>query len=699
MTNIAIFANAGDFGDLDGDPTLPGGETLTTTPIAFDFELGTAPFFSTVLPDGTVFMGSDSLTDNEVNSTFTGQSVAWYIPSTGEFTSLPLPTTAGNYEALAQNGITGGADVCDVGVATIARRQVPVAVCSVDYHQWLLAEGRFRCWLVFESDGAGGWQLDEARSKTADELAEVPTIGILAFPTTTNVHGETYHIDKGLCEIGEPFRQSGHIPVTFYFKQPGMRSGAVGVIDPETSTLVAWYGLPDFTCSDGTTPDVSPRTIATDPTSVRGAEVFGVIPDVIVGLSGIGFPVHEFAYDADEPDPTQRITPTCAPFIPILDDDSVPFLTYDGRCNALVYGEDGALWVATSRGIGFPAFNSLSYAVWAKTPGVDRSYITSAPTVAGYQNNYPVRVLPDWFLGSTIQTGGVARGITTEPLTGGVVVIGNNGVVSSWHPDFPLVDRANLYTNDFTSDIVGVANVAGSCGVSWDSGDGGRLKVTASGGAFTAATCEVAGLTLPADCEGQSFLCRIPFRCGSVARTFQAAARFRDSGGNSLGGLNTGPAIQGVIGATGTCYFSSRIPVGAVTVDIDFKINGAAALEVHYALNMYGALAPVTHHARVDLALSDLTAGQPGKFQIRGAALDPDRRLLWFVLQQLETTNTCAAYPCVPYSLPQWLFSADIDWLFGDPTAAELESRADTATELESSTDSTAELVSSSRGF
>lgn len=629
--------------------------TFGLFPVDFDLEPGTALFFSAILPDGSLVIGSDSLKDNQINSTYIGQSMSVFDPETGECQTVALPTTTGDLAVVGSNGVTGGADISDVAVVDVGGGDIrPVGVCAVDYRgQQISLHGRFYVWVVLE-EVDGVWQIDLTRSRTADQLATAPTIGPLAFPDTTNTFGEHYAANKGLAEI-DVLPASGHVAITLYFVRSGLRSGAVCVIDPTTSELVAWYQLPDYTGDDASTPTVAPRSMATDPTGTLGAERFAVVPDISGGPHA--FPVHPFTYDATNPDPSARIT-AGTPFLPILDDVDVAYSSLDGRCNTICFGEDGTLYVATSRINGLTAFNSRAYAVFK-----DYSYDDADPLAA-----YPARVLPDWFLGATIAAGAVARGFGRDGDM--LVVVGNNGQVRFWQPDSPLVDRPTIVPNGtFAANVSGWAGVSGSATVAWDSSDGGRMHLDCNPlGGFATGTISTptgtSAVPLPVEARGQSFVVRAKMKPTTTARMVQCAAQFYTSSGAVTGGaLTYGPKRQEVVGSYVECRASYIVPADASYVAVFDRVNSPAQHEGHEVKDVYAALAPFKHGPVLDLAKTAVTSGQLGGFQTRGATIDVPNRRMYTVLQQLETTATCAAYPCPPYLLPQWVYRVNLDLL------------------------------------
>lgn len=667
---VRVYGTPGSFGSLQSRDTLTTGPSLECHDTGLDFEPGAAPFFGAVAPDGCLIIGTDPLTDNQVNSTYVTQSVGVLDPAKTQFRSVVAPTSTGAATMVGGNGVTGGADVSDIAIANVGTGRVPVGVCASDVHgQQFSTKGRHNCWLVFRQDDRGLWVLDAARSKTADQLAV--GLGASAFPDGTNSFGEHFAQNPGLNEA-DVFSASGHVVIACYFPltaTTGKYSGAVLVIDPTTSTVAGWLRLPDFQTADGTLLTVSPRTVACDPSSSLSDERFVVIPDVFVrgGSTSVPFACQEFKYDSTLAlaNIADRVTVTSAPFVAIGDGDDVAYPSYNSRCNAAVFGSDGTLYLARSQAVGLASFNARSLAVWKKTAG-ERSYTTTAPPTAGYENAYAVRVLPDWYVGAQILGGNVARGGAVDPATGAVLVVGQTLVVDSHLPDSPLVNRAeNLPNPSFASNNTGWSNVAGSTAQAWDAGDSGRLKMTATGGAFANATVGtptgLSGLAI-SGWDNQSATVTATVKNNATARTFQCAAQFYDSTGAVVGGgLTYGPKRQGVVGSYVTCAAPYKVPVGAVFAAVFVQVNGPVAAEIHYVGDVSLRLAPFTSARRVDLDGASLTNGQPGRFQPRGLAIDPATRRGYISYQQLDPSGY--AYPVAPQRRPQWIIDVDLDFL------------------------------------
>lgn len=660
MPEVRIYGEPGAFGGLAGRDTLTTGPTLDMVPITDMFEPGTAAWFTAVLPDGTVIVATEPFTDNQVNSTQTAQSVAILDPATEDWQSVKCPSTLGFVDIIGSNGLTGGSDVSDVDVAFNGTELVPVGIATFDYHGWNIAAfGKFRCWLVFEKV-AGVWQLDEARSRTCEELAATPVIGASAFPAGVNGFGESYAQNPGGNEIAV-FPESGHVVIVNYFPltaTTGKHSGSLMVIDPATSELVAFYQLPEFQLADGTPLSVFPRTIATDPTSTLGDERFAFIPDVFnTGTGGaVPFACQEFSYDATAP-VASRLAPTSAPFQPTANGDTAGYAAYNGRCNAMQYGLDGSLHVGQGRTAGLTSFNSWPVAVFVKTAG-EHSYVTDAPPTPGYENSYATYVVPDFSVGALDQGNNVARGWGVDRVSRAMVWVGSGGVVNAYVPDFPLVARAEKLANpDFDANVAfWEASLGSASAPVWSAGDGGRMVVTATGPPFGTATIGSTDFPWVADWPLQSGFAWVEMKAATVARAFQIALQFVRADGSVIAPLTFGPLFTGSTSEYRRAIAAYWVPADAVFVHAVLRINAPAAGEQFYVRAASMALAPFTSLPLIDLDVATLRQGQPGSVGIRGGAIDAPRRRAWIALQQLG-----GVFPSVPVRRPQWLYELDIE--------------------------------------
>ncbi|MDQ8047360.1 MAG: hypothetical protein REI11_22325, partial [Patulibacter sp.] len=78
----------------------------------------------------------------------------------------------------------------------------------------------------------------------------------------------------------------------------------------------------------------------------------------------------------------------------------------------------------------------------------------------------------------------------------------------------------------------------------------------------------------------------------------------------------------------------------------------------------------------VNLGLDQLADRSTVAIGPRKAAEDPASRTLWVPIQQLATTRTCAAWPCTPRALDQWLYGVDLAQVLGPVTRSASASRA-----------------------
>lgn len=142
---------------------------------------------------------------------------------------------------------------------------------------------------------------------------------------------------------------------------------------------------------------------------------------------------------------------------------------------------------------------------------------------------------------------------------------------------------------------------------------------------------------------------------------------------------------RGVLGDRAGCSASSawRGQAWGRACAPDERITAAANLGIARSLDldpatgtvllttMSGSVLPVrtaadgTHAAGrpIDLGLDRLADRSVLRIGPRKAALDAARHVLWIPIQQLATDRTCAAWPCAPASLDQWLYAVDLTQL------------------------------------
>lgn len=287
---VSIFGLDGEVGTAKGQAVTPTGERIRVVPVdGMRFANGMGPFFSTVLPDGTIAMPEISLNISQVATTGKTMSCAFYHPSTG-FYRVVVPTSTGQTETLAVNGSTGvvaavgGADLCDSAVIWDAG--VPVLFClsGIPYRGWRVStNGVYPVLPAFTLDSTTGrWAYDLSRSIFPATLrASDPTNGANVWPNSTNFYGET--VTDGLlpCELAV-LPKSNCLALAIYAPRSGHQWGSVAIVNPVTKQQTAWYEWPNMASTLGWGSTAFTRDINTDPTSTLGDERIMVNLDMFV---------------------------------------------------------------------------------------------------------------------------------------------------------------------------------------------------------------------------------------------------------------------------------------------------------------------------------------------------------------------------------------------------------------------------------
>lgn len=287
---LTVFGQAGKFGAAPASPTTATGnrQRLVEVP-GMSFQPGMGPFFSTVLPDGTVALPQIQLTVNQVSASGTNMSCAFWHPDHGFYTVV-VPTNQGATETLAVNSISGvvsdvgGADICDTTLVYDGVTPVLFGLSAFPYKGWRVATfGVYPVFPAFVLDAATGrWRYDEARSVFASTLqASDPVNGVNVWPNITNFYGETTiqpRLPAELCTLP----RSGHVAVSIYAPRAGHLWASVAVIDLLAKDQKAWLEFPDMTNTFGWGTQGFTRDINADPTSVANDERFVINVDVFM---------------------------------------------------------------------------------------------------------------------------------------------------------------------------------------------------------------------------------------------------------------------------------------------------------------------------------------------------------------------------------------------------------------------------------
>lgn len=287
---LTVFGAAGKFGAAPASPVTATGNRQRLVDVAgMNFQPGMGPFFSTVLPDGTVALPQIQLTVNQVSATGTNMAMSFWHPDDGFYTVV-VPTNQGATETLSVNSISGvvsdvgGADICDTTLVYDGVTPVLFGLSAFPYKGWRVSTfGVYPVFPAFVLDAVTGrWKYDESRSVFASTLqASDPVNGANVWPNITNFYGETT-IQPRLPAEMTTLPRSGHVAVSIYAPRSGHLWGSVVVLDLLTKTQKAWLEFPDMTNTFGWGTNGFTRDINADPTSVANDERFCVNVDVFM---------------------------------------------------------------------------------------------------------------------------------------------------------------------------------------------------------------------------------------------------------------------------------------------------------------------------------------------------------------------------------------------------------------------------------
>jgi hypothetical protein len=178
---VSLYGASGSFGStLTGASQTPTGESFSTSPVpGWSFLPGEAAYFTTVGPDGTVFMANEPQTDNQTQPTATQAAISTFNPASDQFRNVVIPTSAGVTRVAGPWPSTslsvGGADISDV-VPTQVNGSDRIAFLSAEpYAGWNLAQDGVYPTLGYLSQGAGGWSYDASDSVSALSIARSAT--------------------------------------------------------------------------------------------------------------------------------------------------------------------------------------------------------------------------------------------------------------------------------------------------------------------------------------------------------------------------------------------------------------------------------------------------------------------------------------------------------------------------------------------
>lgn len=277
---LSVFGKAATFGTAKLHPTTPTGERQRLVDVpGMNFSPGMGPFFSSVLPDGTIAMPEMLLTVSQVGATGKTMACSFFHPYQGFYT-VRVPTNQGVFETLMVNSITGvvapagGADLSDSTVVYEADG-TPVLFClsAWFYKGWRVSTyGVFPVMPAFVLDQSSGrWKYDEARSIFASTLRASHANGPDLFPNSVNFYGETVtdgRLPAEMCTLP----RSGHVAISQYAPRPTKNWGGVFVVDTTAKAIKAWYEWPNMTDPYGWASHGFTRDLNVDPTSVVNDE-------------------------------------------------------------------------------------------------------------------------------------------------------------------------------------------------------------------------------------------------------------------------------------------------------------------------------------------------------------------------------------------------------------------------------------------
>lgn len=632
-----------------------GANPTVTSPLTGIVPIASNPISSWSVPTGLgVYMscvvdehllgGSMTLRNAGAQPTGLNQVLFVISPFDSSYSDILVPTSTGATSVVGSDGYSGGGDISDLieidlgdGITRVA------AVCFSDYKGWNISTyGRFPAYLVFErNDTTRQWSYDASRSKTTDQLYNdaIGTISNLGdlIETRTNSFSENYRFNPGFNEIAL-CPVSGHILVTCYYPSTTTQSGSVVAIDPDTSKIVAWSRIPDYTDpTTGHNVGWSPREIQSDPSSITTTRtvVLADCYDITAGGTSLPHTMIEIVYNPATP----AFSVLSNPCLPLLDGT-------DWACAG--WSASGVLYAATHNNVtGLAGLASRALNVFR---------VGDPLTVSAYGS--PAQ--PSFTVASMGASGAVPFTLEIDPITGTVITVGAfGGRIESWTPDSPDVDRADVALNPtFAANVTNWSGRLLTSGVAWDSGDSGRLKCTGNGSAGTM-SCRQTQVNTTAAQEGQSLSIVATIRGGAVNANVRCGIDFVNSGGTIISSVASSyrPCTSG---STTFLRVSATIPLsstGATAyrpfVEWDSNANG----QIQYVLDNHIRFDPGTQRPEIFIQSTLFVTGQ-SNFR-RGGILDNH---LITVLQPYDSTH---AYPSAPYDLDSYIVSVPINYLNG----------------------------------
>jgi hypothetical protein len=299
-SNVVVTVPAGSVGATSGDVVgggIPDNEVTMIGPVGgmgqakgiaktstghrvwpheaatMQWEPGMGPFFSQVLPDGTIALPQIQLAINQVTNTGLTMTMGFWSQKDSVFYAVRVPTSTGVYEVPAPGDTAGGADLCDSTVVTFdtvfGPETILYGLSAFPYKGWNTATyGEWPVLPAFKLNATSGrWEYYPSRSIYPSTLrTSDPLYGAQAWPTTVNIYGQTVTTTKLPAEC-VTLPQSGHIAICLYAPRTGRRVGAVVVVDADAKTQAAYYEFPDWTSPGGSLLTAFPRDINADPTS------------------------------------------------------------------------------------------------------------------------------------------------------------------------------------------------------------------------------------------------------------------------------------------------------------------------------------------------------------------------------------------------------------------------------------------------
>jgi hypothetical protein len=237
------------------------------------FEPGMGPFFSQVLPDGTVAMPQLQLAISQATNTGLSMSMGFWSQRESAFYTVKVPTTTGAFEVPVPGDTAGGADLSDCTVVTFSTvfgpETILFALSALPYRGWnITTYGEWPVLAAFKLDATTGrWAYYPTRSIWPATLrASDPLYGTQAWPTTLNTYGQTVTTTLLPAEV-VTLPHSQHLAIAVYAPRSGRRVGAVAVIDADAKAQAGYYEFPDWTSPSGYLLKAFPRDINADPTS------------------------------------------------------------------------------------------------------------------------------------------------------------------------------------------------------------------------------------------------------------------------------------------------------------------------------------------------------------------------------------------------------------------------------------------------